>query len=102
MGLYIPSAEYPESCERCDFIRGFQNRFCPFLNIYLEQMINQDSKAIHKDCPLIEVVTPHGRLIDGFRLHKRVEDRINNGDDIKPKDYLFEIDLAPTIIEGEE
>lgn len=64
MGLYIKGMEMPSKCIRCP------------VNVYGRCLVNDDkdvSKATadavrDKDCPLVEIAEPHGRLIDGDGL----------------------------------
>lgn len=66
MGVYVPGMEIPDDC-----------RICPMLDYrdgvtkcgIIEEVLARDYKPIPFDgvpdwCPLIEVKTPHGRLID--------------------------------------
>lgn len=56
------------------------------INIWLEEK--------HKDCPLVEIPTPHGRLIDADDLLRQPMNTANY-----PKNYVHN---AQTIIEAEE
>ena len=54
-------------------------------------------------CPLVEVPTPHGRLIDAGALTELVETEFRNwGEDYDASQFLGDIEDAPTIIEAEE
>lgn len=87
MSILIKGMEMPERCGAC-FLRvgGCKQR------IYMEQR--------PKYCPLVEIPTPHGRLIDADKL---------NIHDVSPA-YGFcvmgvteeDIELADTVIEAEE
>ena len=64
-----------------------------------------DENTRRDDCPLAEIPTPHGRLIDSDKLAKVIEDAMNRKDN--PLGYdaveiLGEIYVAKTIIEAEE
>ena len=79
--ILIKNTEMPKSCDTCflsrwDFIERFH---CPF-----------------DECPLVEVPTPHGRLIDADALDYKLgaSDR-----DIYVRGVLEED--APTVIEAE-
>lgn len=48
--------------------------------------------------PLVEIPTPHGRLIDADKLSISILKAMNNGDD----SVIGLIDKTPTIIEAEE
>lgn len=79
MGVYVKGMNMPQSCITCR----------------MECIVRlHDSTKRSKDCPLVEVPTPHGRLIDA--------------DDIKTitvacteRGCIKHID-APTVIEREE
>lgn len=76
MGICIPNMEKPTSCNKCPFT--------------CEKLAFFDGENRPKGCPLIEIPTPHGRLIDA--------------DKVFCYDFMDEqnIDNAPTIIEEEE
>lgn len=59
MGIYNPWAEMPESCIVCDY-----REKCQLSN----QNIFGLSSYKSNHCPLVEVKSPHGRLIDADAL----------------------------------
>lgn len=76
MGVYIKGMKKPKDCNAC------------FLDLYDRQTYCRNGeKAL---CPLIEVKTPHGRLID--------EDTIPD----RTLRVLLETAKASTVIESEE
>lgn len=82
MGVYIPNMDKPKDCIDCP-IRFIDEIPCkPY-----QGLSPYDG---YMDCPLIEIPTPHGRLIDA--------------DKVFCYDFMDEqnIDNAPTIIEAEE
>ena len=97
-----------EDCQRCFFVAlgfrcillGAQGKYCH---------INFAEGEYQKDCPLIEVKEPHGRLIDADKLYyKTMSDTyfdIRQIDGMeKAKPYLIamkDVDNAPTVIESE-
>ena len=93
MSILIRGMEMPERCGAC-FLRvgGCKQR------IYMEQR--------PKYCPLIEVHTPHGRLIDADAVNKAMDERIEK---LKDDKSIYEascvataLDMfAPTVIEAE-
>lgn len=91
MGVYIKGMKIPKSCVDCRFHKSI---YCTLTNICTNTA---------QDCPLIEVPTSHGRLIDANPIMKFITDGLNNGefgyDQIK---VMGEIQYAPTIIEAEE
>ena len=71
MGVYIKGMEMPKDCAHCSF-QGFGGRMNERILCMLtgtNDYINQQSKF--EDCPLIDVPTPHGRLIDADALDIR-------------------------------
>lgn len=75
MGVYIKNMEKPNKCANCPLCRYYYecgNVWCNALNVILEsipyemRLLDSALNSIepHKDCPLIEVTEPHGRLID--------------------------------------
>lgn len=96
MGVYNPLAEMPRGCVVCVYRYS-----CPLFN----QNAYWLSSFKHKDCPLVEVKTPHGRLIDGDLLVEQHEKVKQDSDSVFS--YQFHIlapawvKQAPTIIEAE-
>ena len=80
---------------------------CPFRNldsctlIYLmsdkdsEVTVHVNEMTVSPDCPLAEISTPHGRLIDADELVRIWKGAMISGD-IKPI-----VDARPTVIEAE-
>ena len=96
MSVLIKGMEMPALCQECDlYIDGA----CYAKGYRDYQSIMDMSKP--DDCPLIEVPTPHGDLIDRDKL-------LNQVDDISLGYYEVlgvtedDIDNAPTVIEAEE
>ncbi len=62
MGIYFPNIDNPKCCNECPCIdegnTGLEP-YCPIL-----KTIIYDGNSIHKDCTMIEIKSPHGRLID--------------------------------------
>ena len=66
MGVYIPGLEMPESCSECRFgILSEDRRWC---SVSLKYWNHVAADYISDDCPLVEVKTPHGDLIDRSEL----------------------------------
>ena len=80
MSILIKGMEMPERCGAC-FLRvgGCKQR------IYMEQP--------PKYCPLVEIPTPHGRLIDADAIQDYNVETFGQ--------RLLIIDTAPTVIEAE-
>ena len=69
MSVLIKGMEMPKSCSKCGFfdMGGGDGYRCTLLRKSFE-MWNKISVARDRSCPLIEVPTPHGRLIDADAL----------------------------------
>ena len=80
MSVLIKGMEMPKQCGGCP-LRGVCKQ-----RIYIEYR--------PKDCPLIEVPTPHGRLIDADAIQDYNVETFGQ--------RLLIIDTAPTVIEAEE
>ena len=89
MGLYIKGAEMPKTCGDCRFLVGYGKFPC---YCAVGDFPIKPSEADMRDgiCPLVEVKTPHGRLVD-----------FGN---IKYKGYTEAeiINMFPTVIEAED
>jgi len=106
MGVYIPNMEKPIDCEMCPFadsIGSFIPHTCGLTNITL----NNDFARM--DCPLIEIPTPHGRLIDENDVKaKCVNEVFDKMGTVAITETYFGDEWAddicdvPTIIEAEE
>lgn len=114
MGLYIPNAKIPVSCNKCYEI-GLAHRLrdlgghCPRMDLHYspdEQAFKGDRRV---DCPLSEL-PPHGRLGDLDKLEQMFSD-IDHApyscfDGTEPfysaEDAAQIIRLAPTVIPAEE
>lgn len=106
--LIIKSMEMLENCKECfcsdvvdDDIYGRQY-FCGILGI--DALAKEHSR--HKNCPLVEIPTPHGRLIDADELLTCLNalEYIAHAEGGRPTfaEALEEIAKAPTVIEAEE
>lgn len=86
MSVIVKGMEMPERCGQC-FLRVGNCK----QRIYMEQR--------PKGCPLVEIPTPHGRLIDADELAKHKYENIWTNRLIIDADDL---DDATTVIEGRE
>jgi len=70
MSLLIKDMDMPKNCMECICLEAFDDEiygrqfFCNLLGI--DALAKEHSR--HKNCPLTEIPTPHGRLIDADRL----------------------------------
>lgn len=102
MGLYIPNAKIPVSCNKCYEI-GLAHRLrdlgghCPRMDLHYspdEQAFKGDRRV---DCHLLDV-PPHGRLIDADALMKRMWDETDCMISV-PATFVRD---APTVIPANE
>lgn len=112
MSVLIRGLSKPENCFSCPFFdvysqsrsSGDEDYQCDlFVSLDYWQAAGKADKA----CPLVEISTPHGRLIDGDALENEAQMRLlecNKYDNQfqKPYEVMRAIALAPTIIESED
>ena len=101
MSILIKGRDMPKSCGECEFNYNLEGGSYEWWEcVILHDDINQfDTRRT--DCPLVEIPTPHGRLIDKDELLSHLK-----------KDPLFDlverygvsgvIESRPTILESEE
>lgn len=107
MSILVKGMNMPTECEYCGFCRYYPengNVWCNAKNRLLKTRWREPN-WMHLDvkrpdwCPLVEIKTPHGRLIDEAYI-SRVEYWTENGQ-YNVVATEFETD-APTVIEAEE
>lgn len=102
MSILINGMEMPKNCERCKFCFAITSDHigkCAALEEFVDNVYKQRSA----DCPLIEVPTPHGDLVDKDKLIQEFID--SDLDHLQRDDWKEVIQIvadAPTIIEGSE
>ena len=75
MSILIKGMEMPKMCADC-LIRDVEedswgdtiSETCPIIGEQVEEYGWTGKKKRHEDCPLVEIPTPHGRIIDADRL----------------------------------
>ena len=101
MGVYMTTVEMPTNCTECKL------RLVVGCNPYKDNGLSP-SKERHKDCPLVEIKTPHGRLIDA---NERVDVTVYDDEFEEYSDITVSVDEAllrwgtdcpKTVIEAEE
>lgn len=108
MSLIIKGMSMPKSCHDCDLFSG-EGFLCPLV---IETTNNWVPEFMYKrvdECPLVEIPTPHGRLIDADRLMDVIEKNsyLLKGYYNSLENGMFltgikqAINEAPTIIEAE-
>ena len=103
MSVIITGMEMPRSCIECRFR---QYEYCDLQrqDVYAVNIMDYAlSFERHPSCPLVEIPTPHGRLIDADKLKSRlVLDNDSNELQRISADILKWIDIQETVIEGSE
>ena len=102
MGLYIKGMEMPKGCGECNIPCGIH---CS------DKILFGFDETRPKNCPLVDVKKPHGRLIDVDKLlsdeqyEKYMRDILIEGETgelyIRPQDVADLLFDAPTVIEAE-
>ena len=95
MSILIKGMEMPENCNKC--------RFQSALRLYCDAMPynfcgNTDDIERPDFCPLIEIPTPHGRLIDADKLANETFYGATSAPYITYRKFVN----APTVIEAED
>lgn len=100
MSVIIKGMKLPKSCDSCDLIQfddeGLEAH-CPLSPYYKWCGTPPDYRP--EGCPLVEVPTPHGRLIDADELIRCIEHAFGDKDIVKLVANIIE--RQPTIIEAE-
>lgn len=95
MGVYIKGIKRPSDCRYCVMYRdgycGAKGGFC------------RSEKGIDADCPIVEVKTPHGRLIDADAEYKALSEMKVEGEVFVTAVEFAKIEMeqVPTVIEAE-
>lgn len=96
MGVYIKGKRKPDTCYDCDFVDGSDD--CFFGLGYTGDMCD----CVYEDCPLIEIKTPHGRIIAENEITvvygQALETHFNG---YTSRAYNLSYTDAPTVIEAE-
>ena len=76
--ILIKGMEMPKNCKECDFavvgdIDFEYNFFCKCSKKYCD--LDAFGHPIGWDCPIIEIQTPHGKLIDAHELYGAIVDK---------------------------
>ena len=106
MGIYLPNMEMPKSCADCfleDPYDGYNCRIIP-------KSANWGLGERPSWCPLVEVPTPHGDLIDKETVRKNLVEELQRNKDPFPyqsyypswNDAVMAMLSAPTIIPASE
>lgn len=116
MSLIIKGMSLPSGCNTCQLhVLCFDYYVCRAKKLEREGYLDVDDQVIagrrHRCCPLVEIPTPHGRLIDADNLIKVLQNTLDNYPDYYNDEKTVEklivtvckryIESAPTIIEAE-
>ena len=100
MSILIRGMEMPKSCYACDFSfpstdsEGGVYTICTALQEEILPLLLERQE----DCPLVEVATPHGKLIDADAIPYLLGTTHEKAYDVVPR---FMIDKMPTVIEAD-
>lgn len=96
--ILIKGMEMPKSCEQCkmfNLVKSINDFRCCANDEWHEADFDYHNKR-HPDCPIVEVLTPHGRLIDADKFLKWLQEFYPNSVAI-----MSGVKNAKTIIEAE-
>lgn len=100
MSVMIKGMNFPKNCMECDLhftARGLDEE-CIFSNDTVEDCTE---RRLYR-CPLVEIPTPHGRLIDADKLVWFIDNHIASGKKWVEFETIKDmINSLPTIIEAE-
>lgn len=108
MSILITGMEMPKSCWQCQLLEGNRDDgLCKAANRWIDDdeyfgwyQYPEGDIDINKplNCPLVEVPTPHGRLIDADTMKTKID-----GSDHHTIEVVKQwVDEQPTVIESEE
>lgn len=94
MSVIVMGMEMPKNCAECE-----RWSICKCLNDYEDYesilyAVEDGDLVRNKNCPLISIPTPHGRLIDADAIQDYNVETFGQ--------RLLIIDTAPTVIEAED
>ena len=110
MSILIKDMDMPNACWDCEGCDGDKKNgyFC-ILHKDAYDLVDIDIfKEKPNWCPLVEVPTPHGRLIDEKELYNKIENEFDGGCvyDVSPDDAVSDFEEIAsqykTVIEEEE
>lgn len=103
MSVLIKGMELPTGCKFCAMMRYYPSNGNVWCNATNRRMQYRDSVLSNRQefCPLVEVPTPHGRLIDADELITKVQKLyckdciLRTGKKNGKMQYIYEIGEAP-------
>ena len=104
MALLIKGIEMPKTAFECSTKINPEERRCNFTGKVFEETLSLLTQRRCADCPLVEIPTPHGRLIDETPMLRALEYAVKDNPDpiITIGTIIRDIKNRPTIIEAEE
>lgn len=112
MSVLIKGMDLPKSCATCKLIcqdtaykiSTFEQVITYFCKGLDENNVIQNTLIKLPNCPLVEIPTPHGRLIDADPMLRAYEYTAKDNPDpiITIGTAILDIKGSPTIIEAEE
>ena len=108
MSILLSGIEMPRTCYYCRFqllksLSLGDNRLIYFHSCSLLcKNVDDYENNRREDCPLVEVPTPHGRLIDADKIEYNFE--VNENTTMEGCEFVTkcEVDRVPTIVEKEK
>lgn len=111
MSVLVKGMEMPKHCAECGFLEAEYTLECNCLRKKMQGIF----EGRDRDCPLVEVHTPHGRLIDADETmrqwgldkatkygNENAEQQLFSYSTMMMYEIVDIIDDAPTVIEAEE
>jgi hypothetical protein len=117
MGIYIKNIKMPKKCYECpcywydkgDGVYIHSNDGCKALGetfneyVYYGVHIHDPFKGIYEDCPLVEIETPHGDLVDVNAAYNKIAEATAEGGYYTDMDGVgLGLEDTSVIIEGED
>lgn len=109
MSILIKGIDMPKSCGECEFNYNLEGGSYEWWEcVILHDDINQfDTRRT--DCPLVEIPTPHGRLVDANDIKAKCINEVFESmgtvaitDPYPDDEWADDICDVPTILEAEE
>lgn len=97
MSVLIKGMDMPTNCCNCKFCTRTEISQCTITGGFTNWEYYNDAKR--DDCPLVDVPTPHGRLIDADELKLKKYHSCVAKENVVA---VAHIDWSPTVIEAEE
>lgn len=112
MSILVKGMKMPKDCQQCPcayWVSHFKFLGCnvkPGKRYAMSDEKYRNSSTRPDWCPLVEVPTPHGRLIDANETYDKAAECVLECDDEQQRAWFIHgigfIAYAPTIIEAEE